>query len=196
MILAGAIDPNRPAEAGPVGRGAGAAVASSGGGAVPRQSHHRRPLGVCVCREHGPAGLVDRPSRPHHSHGQTPPEVEAQVVALRTEPRVGPLRVATRVPVAASTAYQVLYRHGLPLLAACDWATGEPIRRCQRDCPGELGRPASRANQVRARGGTYVFLHPALSPNGAEGKQSGARRHCPENGARRRKQWNPEIVEW
>ncbi len=85
------------------------------------------------------------------------------MVALRTEPRGGPLRVATRVPVAASTAYQVRYRHGLPLLAACDWATGEPIRRCQRDRPGELGRPASRANQVRARGGTYVFLHPALS---------------------------------
>ncbi|MCF6429263.1 IS481 family transposase [Amycolatopsis tucumanensis] len=133
-------------------------------------------------REHGAAGMVDRSSRPHHSPGRTSPEVEAQVVALRTEHRIGPLRIATRVPVAASTVYQILRRHGLPPLAACDRATGEPIRRYERDRPGELvhvdvkklgripdggghkmlGRPASRAHQVRARGGTYLFLHTAL----------------------------------
>ncbi len=130
----------------------------------------------------GVAGMVDRSSRPHHSPGRTPADVEERIVRLRREHKIGPARIATRVAVSASTVHQVLRRHGLPPLAVCDRATAEPIRRYERDRPGELvhvdvkklgripdggghkvlGRAAGRANQERATGGGYLFLHTAL----------------------------------
>ncbi|MFD1670468.1 leucine zipper domain-containing protein, partial [Streptomyces calvus] len=89
-------------------------------------------------RQLGPAGMLDRSSRPHHSPRQTPAPVEQQVVRLRREHRIGPVRLAARCGIAASTAHRVLVRHGLPALAACDRATGEPVRRYERARPGEL----------------------------------------------------------
>jgi transposase InsO family protein len=130
--------------------------------------------------------MVDRSSRPHHSPARTPAAVEERIVRLRREHKIGPLRIAARVPVAVSTVHQVLRRHRMPALAACDRATGEPIRRSiaryERACPGELvhvdvkklgripdggghkvlGRAAGRVNQQRTTGGGYLFLHTAL----------------------------------
>ena len=57
---------------------------------------------------------------------------------LRREHRIGPLRLAARCGIAASTAHRILARHGLPPLAALDRATGEPVRRYERARPGEL----------------------------------------------------------
>ncbi|MGI6876919.1 helix-turn-helix domain-containing protein, partial [Amycolatopsis sp. 3B14] len=133
-------------------------------------------------RQHGPAGMNDRSSRPHHSPNRTSPEVEALVVMLRQEHKIGPVRLSVRAGVAPSTAHAILRRHGVPVLAACDRATGEPIRRYERATPGELvhvdvkklgripdggghkvlGRAQGRANQVRTAGGGYLCLHTAL----------------------------------
>lgn len=121
-------------------------------------------------RVHGAAGMQDRSSRPHHQPRRTPAAVEKQVVRLRREHRIGPVRLAARTGIAASTAHRILHRHGLPALAACDRATGEPIRRYERSRPGELvhidvkklgripdggghkvlGRAAGRKNQARS----------------------------------------------
>ncbi|MEU2337012.1 leucine zipper domain-containing protein, partial [Streptomyces sp. NPDC013172] len=79
-------------------------------------------------RQLGASGMRDRSSRPHHSPRQTPAAVEQQVVRLRREHRIGPVRLAARAGVAVSTAHRILVRHGLPALAATDRATGEPIR--------------------------------------------------------------------
>lgn len=133
-------------------------------------------------REWGGAGMVDRSSRPHHSPARTARRTERRVVRMRRKHKIGPLRLASRCGLAASTAHRVLVRHGMPPLAACDRASGEPVRRYERDRPGELvhidvkklgripdggghrvhGRAATRAHQARAPGGGYLFLHTAL----------------------------------
>src|SRR5690349_10136229 len=46
-------------------------------------------------RLEGTAGLSDRSSRPHHSPGRTDALVEAQIVALRRDRRLGPARIAS-----------------------------------------------------------------------------------------------------
>ncbi len=119
-------------------------------------------------RQLGEAGMQDRSSRPHHQPRRTPPAIETQVV-----------RLATRCGIAASTAHRILVRHGLPALAACDRATGEPVRCYERSRPGELvhidvkklgripdggghrtqGRPEGRRNRT---GTGYAYLHTAL----------------------------------
>ncbi|MEV7367316.1 leucine zipper domain-containing protein, partial [Streptomyces sp. NPDC091299] len=53
-------------------------------------------------RQLGCEGMHDRSSRPHHQPRRTPPDIEAQVVRLRREHRIGPLRLAARCDIAAS----------------------------------------------------------------------------------------------
>jgi transposase InsO family protein len=89
-------------------------------------------------RQHGPAGLVDRPSWAHRHPRRTPPPVEAQVLELRQSRKLGPARIAPLVGLAASTVYRVLCRHRLNRLAWMDRPTGQPIRRYERAHPGEL----------------------------------------------------------
>ncbi|MGW1171566.1 IS481 family transposase [Streptomyces sp. NPDC002550] len=130
-------------------------------------------------RQWGAAGMHDRSSRPHHQPRRTPPAIETQVVRLRREHRFGPVRLAARCGIAASTAHRILARHQLPVLAACDRATGEPVRRYERSRPGELvhidvkklgripdgggHRTQGRAEGRRNRTGTgYAYLHTAL----------------------------------
>ncbi|MFI0822821.1 IS481 family transposase [Streptomyces sp. NPDC021098] len=130
-------------------------------------------------RHQGTAGLHDRSSRPHRSPRRTPAALEEQVLHRRREHRIGPLRLAARTGIAASTAHRILQRHGLPPLATLDRATGEPVRRYERSRPGELvhidvkklgripdggghkilGRAAARKNK---RGTGYAYLHTAL----------------------------------
>ncbi|MEW2582014.1 leucine zipper domain-containing protein, partial [Streptomyces virginiae] len=54
-------------------------------------------------RQFGVAGMGDRSSRPHRQPRRTAPEVEAEVIRLRREHRIGPLRLAIRCRIAAST---------------------------------------------------------------------------------------------
>jgi transposase InsO family protein len=86
----------------------------------------------------GDAGLHDRSSRPRTTPHRTPPEVEAQVRRLRTDRKLGPARIAPILGLPASTVHRILVRHGLNRLAWLDRPTGEPIRRYERDRPGEL----------------------------------------------------------
>ncbi|WP_407289164.1 integrase core domain-containing protein [Streptomyces sp. BP-8] len=88
-------------------------------------------------RLHGRAGMKDRSSRPHRQPRRTPAAVEQQVIHLRRTHRIGPLRLAVRAGVAASTAHRILKRHSLPPLAATDRATGEPVRRYERTRPAD-----------------------------------------------------------
>ena len=89
-------------------------------------------------RQLGVAGMNDRSSRPHHQPRRTPAEIEMEVLRLRREHRIGPLRLAVRCHIAASTAHRILQRHGQPPLRALDRATGAPVRRYERARPGEL----------------------------------------------------------
>jgi transposase InsO family protein len=89
-------------------------------------------------RAEGPAGMVDRSSRPHHSPRRTPRPIVRKIVHLRWKQRLGPVQIAGRLGLAASTVHAVLCRCRLNRLSHVDRATGEPIRRYERQRPGEL----------------------------------------------------------
>ena len=86
----------------------------------------------------GVEGLVDRSSRPLSCPHQTPPELEAAIVELRTTLKQGPARIGGQLGVPASTVHRVLVRLGLNRLAWLDRPTGRVIRRIHTDRPGEL----------------------------------------------------------
>jgi transposase InsO family protein len=89
-------------------------------------------------RQDGAAGMADRPSRPHVSPARTARRTERRIVGLRVSRRLGPARIAWRLGLHASTVHAVLARYRCPRLARLDRATGVPVRRYERDRPGEL----------------------------------------------------------
>ncbi|WP_344248063.1 helix-turn-helix domain-containing protein, partial [Actinocorallia libanotica] len=91
---------------------------------ISRQTAHKW---VARWRTEGPAGLHDRPSRPHTTSHRTPAETERRVCALRTGRKLGPARIGP-----------ILCRHGLNRLSFLDRPTGTMIRRYERQRPGEL----------------------------------------------------------
>ncbi len=87
----------------------------------------------------GDAGLQDRSSRPRHSPNQTPRAQRRRVVRLRKRCRWGADHIGHELGIAASTVQAILRSEGLARLDRGDRATGtEPVRRYQRDRPGEL----------------------------------------------------------
>jgi transposase InsO family protein len=86
-------------------------------------------------RAEGVDGLRDRSSRPHSSPGQTPAATCATVETLRRQRYTGK-QIATDLDISAATVSRILRRLGLNRLAALEPA--EPIRRYERERPGEL----------------------------------------------------------
>lgn len=82
--------------------------------------------------------MIDRSSRPHRQPGRTPAPVVRRVLELRWRKRLGPLQLAARTGVAASTVHKILTRNRMNRLAYVDRATGEPVRRYEHDHPGSL----------------------------------------------------------
>jgi transposase InsO family protein len=89
-------------------------------------------------RHHGVAGMADRSSRPRHSPSKTPQPVVRKIVHLRWKQRLGPVQIAGRLGMPASTVHAVLTRCRLNRLSYIDRATGEPIRRYEHDHPGAM----------------------------------------------------------
>lgn len=83
-------------------------------------------------QEHGQAGLVDRSSRPRWCPHRTPACTETRIRIWRHLARRGPVDLARRIGVPASTVGRVLTRHRAPLLRECDPVTGAPIRASRR----------------------------------------------------------------
>jgi transposase InsO family protein len=129
----------------------------------------------------GDEGLEDRSSRPHRSPNRTPRYVRRQVLDLRRVRRWGADRIAHEVGLAASTVQRILNHAGVGRLDRGDRATREPVRRYQRDTPGELihvdikklaGIPDGGGWRTRGRGYQgehansrrvgYRYLHTAI----------------------------------
>lgn len=128
----------------------------------------------------GSPGLLDRSSRPHRSPNRTPGDRRAEVVRLRLERRWGANHIGHDLAMAASTVQAILRSEGLGRLDVGDRATAEPVRRYQRDRPGELvhvdvkklaGIPPGGGWKVHGRGNTpdhrrttagYRFIHTAI----------------------------------
>ena len=89
-------------------------------------------------RHEGAAGMADRSSRPHHSPNKTPEALKRRIVALRRRLRLGPVQIAGRTGIPASTVHAVLTRCRVNRLGRLDRVTGERIRRYEHDRPGSL----------------------------------------------------------
>ena len=123
-------------------------------------------------RAEGPIGLQDRSSRPNASPNKTPDDIEAKVIVLRKERRIYH-RIATEAGVSKATVGRILTRHGLNRWR--DLVPAEPVRRYERDKPGEmihldikkLGRfnkvghriTGDRTGQSNNRGVGWEFVH-------------------------------------
>ncbi|NUL49531.1 IS481 family transposase, partial [Cellulosimicrobium funkei] len=89
-------------------------------------------------RIHGQDGMADKSSRPRTSPNRTPQAVVKKIVALRWRKRMGPVQIAFRLGLAASTVHAVLVRCGINRLRYIDRVTGEPIRRYEHPHAGSM----------------------------------------------------------
>ena len=125
-------------------------------------------------RAEGVDGLRDRSSRPHSSPSQTPPATCAAVETLRRQRRTG-TQIAAEVEVSPATVSRILRR--LRLSRIRDLEPAEPVRRYEREHPGELihidikklgrfVRPGHRITHDRqkgeSRGAGHEFVHVAI----------------------------------
>src|ERR1700709_2319077 len=82
--------------------------------------------------------MQDLSSRPGSCPHRTPPEAVRQIVRLRWRHRLGPVQIAGRLDMPASTVHAVLTRCRINRLSYIDRATGEPLRRYEHADPGAL----------------------------------------------------------
>ncbi len=82
--------------------------------------------------------MADRCSRPHTSPNKTAPQLVRAIVALRWRHRLGPVQIAGRLGMAASTVHAVLVGCRINRLSRLDRVTGEPLRRYEHPHPGSL----------------------------------------------------------
>ncbi len=127
---------------------------------------------VARYKAEGIEGLEDRSSRPHRLHRPTPTAIVERVAALRRQRWTGK-QIALEVGVSPATVSRILKRLGLNRLAALEPA--EPVRRYEREHPGELihidikklGRfervghriTGDRRGQSNSRGVGWEFVH-------------------------------------
>jgi transposase InsO family protein len=119
----------------------------------------------------GIEGLKDRSSRPHRLRKPTPAAVVATVEALRRQRFTGK-HIAAEVGVSPATVSRILKRLGLNRIRALQPA--EPVRRYERDHPGELihidikklgrferigHRITGDRQQGKSRGAGWEFVH-------------------------------------
>ena len=83
-----------------------------------------------------PQRLEDRSSVPRHQPRKTPPDLEAQILALRRQRR-SYAQILMVLPLSKASLSRILKRHGLNRLAALDPAK-PPVLRYERATPGEL----------------------------------------------------------
>lgn len=89
-------------------------------------------------RSEGAAGMTDRSSRPKSIPNRTSEDVKKQIVKLRWRLRLGPVQIAGRLGIAASTVHAVLVRCRINRLSRIDRVTGEPVRRYEHPHPGSM----------------------------------------------------------
>jgi len=83
----------------------------------------------------GSEGLQDRSSRPVRLRQPTPGAICDRIIAFRRQRLTG-AHIAVRTGVSPATVSRVLRRAGLSRL--CDLEPAEPVRRYEREHPGEL----------------------------------------------------------
>ncbi|WP_010545173.1 IS481 family transposase [Sphingomonas elodea] len=129
-------------------------------------------------RAEGKAGLVDRSSRPRRIPRATAADLVDQVIAARRQRLCGK-QIAAMLRLSPATVSRILRKARLS--RARDLDPPEPVRRYERDHPGELihidikklGRfdrvghriTGDRTGQSNARGIGWEFVHVAIDDN-------------------------------
>jgi transposase InsO family protein len=126
-------------------------------------------------RNEGVSGLRDRSSRPHQLHRPTPQAIAEEIATLRRQRYTGK-QIAVKTCVSPATVSRILRRQGLNRLSTLEPA--EPVRRYERERPGELihidikklGRfnqtghriTGDRRGQSNGRGVGWEYVHVAI----------------------------------
>ncbi|WP_314147612.1 IS481 family transposase [uncultured Leifsonia sp.] len=126
--------------------------------------------------ELGSEGMGDRSSRPHAHPNRTPQLLVKKIVHLRIKKRLGPVQIAGRLGMPASTVHAVLVRCRLNRLTHVDVRTGEPARRYEHDYPGSLIHVDVKKLGNIPDGGGWRFV----------GRQQGDRHRAATDPARRK----------
>jgi hypothetical protein len=135
--------------------------------------------GIDVTVEH----LADRSSRPHRSPTKTPQPLVRKIVHVRWKRKVGPVEIAGIVGVPASTVHAVLKRCGISRLSQVDRVTGEPVRRYEKDRPGEmLHMDVKKLGQIPDGGGHRMV-----------GRRQGRKHRHATPGKKRNAHGNPKM---
>ena len=125
-------------------------------------------------RSQGPAGMVDRSSRPRRSPNQTPTRTERRIIKVRVLRRWGPARIGYLLGIHPSTVHRVLTRYGLAKLRWLDRPTGRVIRRMESARPGDLVHvDVKKLGKIPAGGGWRMLGRSAGKRNAFADKSSG-----------------------
>ena len=126
---------------------------------------------VARWRAEGEAGLTDRSSRPHRLRRPTPEAVAARVGELRRQRWTGKA-IGAELGISPASVSRILKRLGLSRLR--DLEPAEPVRRYERERPGELihldikklgrfqaigHRITGRSGHATSRGIGWEFVH-------------------------------------
>ena len=108
----------------------------------------RRAVSTCPGRPRsaGPTGtplrarraMTDRSVTTARRATRTPQPMIRKIVHLRLKQRLGPVAIAARLAMAASTVHAVLLRCRLNRLSHIDRLTGQPVRRYEHVHPGAM----------------------------------------------------------
>ena len=105
-------------------------------------------------RAEGLAGLADRSCAPHRRPHRISRAREQTILARRRAHLEGPAVIAAKLGENPSTVHRVLARHHQPSLRELDRPTRMPVRRYERDRPGELiHMDVKRQGRIPAGGG-------------------------------------------
>lgn len=110
----------------------------------------------------------DRSSRPHHCPHQLAPELEQQIIDIRTTWGIGPRLIGGLVGFGPSTVWRVLARHDLNRIRP---SRPQLVARYERACAGDLIHiDTKRAGRIPVGGGRHV--------RGIEGYRTYARKQA------------------
>jgi transposase InsO family protein len=129
--------------------------------------------------------MADRSSKPQHSPTRTPQPLVRKIVHLRWKHRLGPVQIAGRLAMPASTVHAVLVRCRINRLSHIDRVTGEPVRRYEHPHPGSLLHVDVKKYGNVPDGGGWRYVGRV---QGNRNRQATARRTRARNA-----KWEPQI---
>jgi len=131
----------------------------------------------------GAAGVEDRSSRPHLSPTKTSQKVVRKIGHLRWKQRLGPVGIAVKLGMPASTVHAVLVRMRINKLHHIDKRTGEVVRRYEHPYPGSMIHVDVTKFGNIPDGGGHRFV----------GRRQGIRNRLATVGAPRSKNHDPNL---